>query len=385
MKKKIPIIIAIVIVSFGFLFLILNKYETPEEKRAMTIAPKNKSIIIKSPKQTANSEISIQNISVQSPNIIGNTPQNIFLDSLCTKQDNFLYYIGNSGLNRVMVDGRTGFKQLYKSECKSINVSGKYIYFIDKTNCNICSMDLNGENVKCLKKGVFTSLAYYKDKLYFIEKDVLSSTKSANLFSMDINGNSIEKLIPGINKFTIYKDKLIYNKFDEYYIKNTLYTSDLQGKNEKTIAKLELGDVGICNDEILSCSYMDYSRDGSIVLEETNLSSGNYSRFKVNISTTNSENETVVLLSDNNNTYLLVTLYVQGSGQKSIFYKLDLNNKTLIKVLDDVNYFTSNFDDTTQEKNSVNLLDNRLFIPSSLFNQLVDINKNALDNSIPLY
>lgn len=383
MGKKFTIIIAIVIISLGFLFLIFNKLKTPGQEKAMTIAPKNSIKKSIKPIQSQNTIVNSEDISVENPNVIGNTPQNIFLGSVCTEQDNFLYYISNEGINRVMKDGRTGYKNLYKGSCKCINVSGKYIYFIDITNCYLCSMDLNGENVKYLRKGVFSSLVSYKDKIYFIEKDLAGSTEKDILYSMDTNGNSIETLISGVNKFTICKDKIIYNKKYEYYLDNIIYTSDLYGKSEKIIAKIEdLRCIGICNDAIISCYFTGYN---NIVVGSTDILNGKYNRFNVNIGTTNFENESVVILSNSNNTYLLVTLYAQGSGQNSILYKLDLNNKTLKKVLDDVNYFTSNFDDTTQEKNSVNLSSDRIFISGSLSNQLVDMKNNTPDNSIPLY
>lgn len=376
MKKKITIFLIISIVSLCLIFLIFNKYKSPKGKNVLKIEPKNYSTDSQKVTVPASSIENSKDIPVENPNVTGNTPQNIFLGSICTAQDNFYYYL-NAGINRVMKDGRTGYKKLYTaSNSEYINVSGKYIYFI--SDFHICKIDLNGENLKFIKDGFFSSLVCYKDKLFFT-----GSNDGINiLYSMDTNGEALEKINSNINNFTIYNDKIIYNKTNGQLPGNTLYISDLQGKNEKVIANSNIGIPGIFNNVLVYCSAIDIM--GNIKIETFDITNNKHSKFEIASVNNNINNLTDVAILSNKNDIYLLFLYNQLKGQKNILFKLDLNSKSIIKILDNVPPFASGCNTLTRGQYFINLLDDKLFIPSNSCTYLIDINNNTENNSIPL-
>ena len=211
--------------------------------------------------------IGISNISVSSK--VGNTIGNIRNYGYATKDGNWLYFLSpNADSTKVgifkMKEGdknQKSKKELVMDswDVLSLNVSGKYIYFIgilpdafnenDDVNNKIYRMKKDGSDLTVINDNEFDNDCYeiyvIKDKVYYIGTDY-------NVYKMNSDGSKREKVLDNQTGYLGITDKyIIYNAENTEQADYVTYIADIDGQNARPIIEnTRLYSVNIIGDYV---------------------------------------------------------------------------------------------------------------------------------------
>lgn len=211
--------------------------------------------------------IGISNISVSSK--VGNTIGNIRNYGYATKDGNWLYFLSpNADSTKVgifkMKEGdknQKSKKELVMDswDVLSLNVSGKYIYFIgilpdafnenDDVNNKIYRMKKDGSDLTVINDNEFDNDCYeiyvIKDKVYYIGTDY-------NVYKMNSDGSKREKVLDNQTGYLGITDKyIIYNAENTEQADYVTYIADIDGQNARPIIEnTRLYSVNILGDYV---------------------------------------------------------------------------------------------------------------------------------------
>lgn len=153
--------------------------------------------------------------------ISNSTSNSLFL------QDNSIYYADYEGIKRVSIDsGKTN--TIAELKASQIYPYQDKIYFSD-SNGNLFAINFDGSQQAQLLTAEASSFVVYQDHIYFISK-----TDRKHVYWCDLDGLNKNPLIDlDVDSFSISNNKV-------YYVsENTVFVSELDGKNVKEIYSLD--------------------------------------------------------------------------------------------------------------------------------------------------
>lgn len=200
---------------------------------------------------------------------VGNTIGNVRNYGYATKDGNWLYFLSpNEDSTKVgifrMKEGDKNQKSkkelaMDSWDVLSLNVSGKYIYFIgilpdafnenDDVNNKIYRMKKDGSDLKVINDNEFDNDCYeiyvVKDKVYYIGTDY-------NIYKMNSDGSNREQVLDNQTGYLGITDKyIIYNAENTEQADYVTYIADIDGQNARPIIEnTRLYSVNIIGDYV---------------------------------------------------------------------------------------------------------------------------------------
>ncbi|MDF2686597.1 MAG: serine/threonine protein kinase [Clostridia bacterium] len=114
----------------------------------------------------------ISDSSPESYNIYGNTVGNTFNSGLLTTQDNWIYFSEGNKIYKTDNIEKEPFKITDSTDSDlfvDLNISGNWLYYIDKNTGYICKIRTDGKNKTILFEEPVKQLMVYKNFIYFID------------------------------------------------------------------------------------------------------------------------------------------------------------------------------------------------------------------------
>ncbi len=201
----------------------------------------------------------------------GNSIGNIRNYGYGTVSGNWIYYLApnedssNVGIFKVKKDG-SDKQQIFMNEGSndqeivSINVSGKYVYFIkiiqeaynedDQLDNKIYRMKIDGSDLQVINDNEINNDCY---EIYVIDGAVYYIDTNANVAKMNLDGSNKSVVSEnGTGYIGITKDYIIYNDLkDENSEEYVTYIMDINGQNQRPILQdKRLYSVNVENDYI---------------------------------------------------------------------------------------------------------------------------------------
>ncbi len=188
------------------------------------------------------------NISREKENI-----DNMHTLGLVTCSDNYIFYMNYDDGPRLMKwDLRNNEKNvILNANCGFINVVDEYVYYADVDDSfAIYRVDFNGKSVKKMYNSSISSLYSYGGQLYFIDNE------RSYLCSMHLDGSNLKYISEDVKVYTIFENIIYYVTYDALSGKDLIRSINLYTKVDNLIGESsEVQWIGVFNNKIYFLSH----------------------------------------------------------------------------------------------------------------------------------
>lgn len=157
----------------------------------------------------------------------------------------------NSKNEKIILEGPVESFILYKS----------YLFYINRLdNYSLYKYDLESLEIMKISSNVCDKINIKDDKIYYIKcSDDLDWYGTGSIYSIDINGRNEKLILDGeVNNMTLYEDYIYYTSGENMY---KLYRINLKGEKRELIINSKVGSFNITNNEVY---YSNLSDDGKL-------------------------------------------------------------------------------------------------------------------------
>lgn len=277
----------------------------------------------------------VQNLFVDRK--LGNSSGNLNNSGYIAERNGWVYnaYTNSDYLHKIKTDGSQNTRLLLK-QTMSINVSDKYIFYIDLwDNHKIYRMNLDGSNKICINsKDQSDGFVLYDGYIYY--KNVSDSRK---IYRMDINGSGRTKLVDDTEcNYINVTDNNIY--YVQGIQRGSIYRINKDGSGRTLIKNGDFSEPVVLGNSIY---FIDYSNAGFTPqnLAKINLDGSGYKRLN------DDRCYSFTILGD--------TIYYENSSDGDKIYSIKLDGTFRNRVNNTASYNLSSAGDSIYYTDSLDL------------------------------
>lgn len=270
------------------------------------------------------------------------------------EEEKCIYKVDKNGNNKEIIledNGEIFGLNVYKNKLYFITMQEKVELEneIDVVNNKICSMNLDGSDLKVINDNEFNNDTY---EIYVVNNKIYYIGEDANIYRMSLEGENKEVINSDATGFIGITDKYILlnilDKDENGNSKLVTYSMNLDGEDKKALTGERLYSVGIVGDEVYYVNEnKEINKVNIITGEKTEISKT--TAYNMNIS----NNKIYFMNYDEDFNIAIYKMDLDGKNEEELL-KLDGYSKFLNVDKNKILYI-----DVTNDKKFINLLDEK--------------------------